>query len=257
MMEENVMKYEIQADRVIKRIREISKVEKLRLRIDSDWEIKQYVAGKQGEEQLSMVIKEHFPDMTLIDDIYIDVSKVEKAVSGHAPSMQIDHILISNHAMYIIETKKYSKNATVKGSSNVINWEYKDDEVKKTRRENACRQNSRHIDKLKRVLTSALPKNVVSIVCLVNMIPENIQVSPQYGQYVFTIEELPYMLKALEEKYSQDVFDAEDRKNVIDEINRLNQKSFEQEVNHIVYVKLLKRHIRNLNKSKRKKKRQS
>ncbi len=251
------MKYEIQADRVIKRIREISKAEKLRLRIVSDWEKEQYIAGKHGEEQFSMIIKEHFPDMTLIDDIYIDLSKVAKPINGHAPSMQIDHILISDHAMYMIETKKYSKNATIKGSSNVISWEYKDDEVKKSSRENACRQNTRHIDKLKRTLTTNLPKNVVSIVCLVNMVPENIQVSPQYGQYVFTIEELPYMLEALEKKYSRDAFDAEDRKDVIDEINSLNQKSFEQEVNHIVYVKLLKRHIRNLSKGRRKKKRNS
>jgi hypothetical protein len=65
------------------------------------------------------------------------------------------------------------------------------------------------------------------------------------------------MLEALEKKYSRDAFDAEDRKDVIDEINSLNQKSFEQEVNHIVYVKLLKRHIRNLSKGRRKKKRNS
>jgi len=252
-----IMDYYKQAENVIDCIREKSKEEKLKLRIVNDWEIEQYVAGKQGEEAVNSELKAKFPNMILMDDIYFDLSGILSGVNGYKPSMQIDHILLSEHAMYVIETKKYSQNAVLKGTSYTQNWEYKDTEIKKSSRQNACLQNHRHIENLRKLIGNYLPPNVVSIVCLVNMQPENIEVSTQYGQYVFTLEELSYMIEAFEKKYAKTCISESSRNDLLKLVKRLNNNSFTQEVNHIIYVKLLKRKIHDSKKGKRRKKKLS
>ncbi len=241
------MDYINSANKIYKRIRDISKRGNLRLRIPKQ-EIQQYVGGKEGEELVSCMLRKSFPEMILIDDVYIDISDLRHDINGHGPTMQIDHILISNHVIYIIETKKYPENAEVSGSSTSQTWGYKDNVTRKSCRYNADKQNQNHIDNLFKLFHfENIP--VISIVCLVKMNPKNIRVSTQYGQYIFTDEELPIMIEAIEKKYNRNHVD---KMLVESEIRKRNIKSQEIEVEHIIYIKLLKRKSRELRKGRRK-----
>lgn len=249
-----VMSYYNQAESVVARIKEKAKANKIRLNINTEDEINRYVAGKEGEERVSQSLKELtdiYSDMFLLNDVYFDLSEFQNPLSGFYPSMQIDHILISNHAMYVIETKKYPDGASIDGTSRNRSWEYKDLIVKKSSRENALKQNDGHIDNLKRIIRNTESINIVSIVCVLNMSPQNIKICTEYGKYLLTLEELPYMIEALEKKYHTGCIDEEQKAFLIEEIKKQNICCFEQEVNHIIYVKLLRRLLNAKSKGKR------
>ena len=246
------MDYIKSATMIFGKIRNRVEEEKLKLRLTKK-EVQQYIAGKEGEELVSKVLKDSFPEMILLDDIYMDVSDLWYEVNGYVPTMQIDHILISNHVIYVIETKKYPREAEVSGSSFSQTWTYKDSSIRHSSRYNADRQNQKHVENLKKLCEfENIP--IISIVCLVNMNSENIHVNTLYGRYVFMIEELPIMIEAIEKKYSRNNVDKLFAK---EKIQTKNIKSFDIEVEHIIYVKLLKRKVRELRKGKRKRRKKS
>lgn len=243
------MNYKCYGELLFEKIRQKSKEEKLGLRI-SEQEIQQYVVGKEGEDTVNSTLREYFPQMILLDDIYMNSSDLDRYIGGYCPTMQIDHILISDHAIYVIETKKYSKDVELGGSSYTKTWEFKDDKIKKSTRPNADKQNQSHVTKLRKLLELGEEIKIVSIVCLVNMNPKNIHVSTQYGQYVFVLEEVPIMIAAFEQIFRNKCIE---RCKIEKMILERNIKSFSVEVNHIIYVKLLKRNLKERAKGKRRK----
>lgn len=240
-----------QALQFVENVRAEKKKHKVRVNISKD-EANNYVIGKEGENSVSESLKSSFPNMVLIDDIYMNLSSIEDSIEGFFPSMQIDHVLISEHAIYVIETKKYAADAKLTGSSQKGSWKYADKKVKNGKRINAARQNSNHVDKLKKLVSFYEEVEIVPIVCLVNIDPKNVSISMEYGQWLFFLDELAIMIEAFEKKYTRNSIDKNEISNMISD---LNIRDDHIEIHHTIYVKLLEKKIRNEGKGKRKRKR--
>lgn len=248
------MGLEDDALKILEEVHKKCSAEHLGLRISKKNEIPQYIRGKEAEEKINNIITQKFPQIELIDDVYFNLSEILKPINGYEPTMQIDHLAVSDHVIYAIETKSFNENAEIGGTPYTKNWEYSDDITKKTIRENAIRQNKYHIDNLRKVLHLKDDVNIISIVCFVGIKETNIKVSTNYGTYVICVEELPLYLNLLETKYSECIVE---KAEIVDAINKLNIKCFVNEVNHIIYTKLLKRRAREASKGKRKRKKKS
>lgn len=113
--------------------------------------------GKSGEIRVSNILSRLPDNYHIFNDVYINNN-------GH--SSQIDHLIISQYGVFIIETKNYS--GDVYGSENAKHWtQYLQGEGYKFL--NPIKQNQSHIFAIKNALHIS-PSNIFPIVVFLNRV---------------------------------------------------------------------------------------
>lgn len=108
--------------------------------------------GDLGEYKLDVQLRQMPTEYRYLNDVFIVNSKSK---TGYA---QIDHILITSHGIFVIETKNYR--GTIRGSRNDTKWMVNG----KRTMYNPIRQNRTHINALKRVLSEYKHVPFISII---------------------------------------------------------------------------------------------
>ncbi|MBO7489515.1 MAG: NERD domain-containing protein [Bacteroidales bacterium] len=113
--------------------------------------------GKSGEIRISNILSRLPDDYHIFNDVYLN---------NNGYSSQIDHVIISQYGVFVIETKNYS--GDVYGSENAEYWtQYLQGEGYKFR--NPIKQNQSHVVAIKNVLHIA-SCNITPIVVFLNKV---------------------------------------------------------------------------------------
>lgn len=112
-------------------------------------------SGKRGELRVSFILSQLPKEYHVFNDVYLDV---------HGHSSQIDHVVVSQYGVFVIETKNYS--GAVYGSENAEYWtQYLNGNSYEFR--NPIKQNQSHVLAVKDTLHIALP-SITPIVVFLN-----------------------------------------------------------------------------------------
>lgn len=114
--------------------------------------------GIIGEEKVQKVLTISFPDALLINDITL----LDKKGNSH----QIDHLLIKENGVFVIETKNFQ--GLISGKKEDFMWEYTSERNNnyKIKFRNPIYQNKGHIKQIKRILGN--PDIIFNFVVFVN-----------------------------------------------------------------------------------------
>ncbi len=111
--------------------------------------------GNSGEFKVSLILSQLPDEYHVFDDVYLETN---------GRSSQIDHVVISQYGIFVIETKNYS--GSVYGSENAENWtQYLNGDDYKFR--NPIKQNQSHVWAIKDTLHIA-PSSIIPIVVFLN-----------------------------------------------------------------------------------------
>ena len=112
--------------------------------------------GTMGELEVQNVIGKTIPgEQYVINNLMLSL--------GEKKTCQIDHVLINNSGVFVIETKNYS--GTIYGEENNQNWTQVLTRSKKNKFYNPVKQNKTHIYHISNVLSEDLP--IFSVVVFV------------------------------------------------------------------------------------------
>ena len=177
------------------------------------------------------------------------------------PTLQIDHILITKRAIYVVETKHIPEDSELIGGSNTKKWKYiqKDKNGKEhTHGEsNADKQNQKHVSFLENMLRDKIREDVIiySLVVLDGIKDKNVKLNLQFKHEVVCLEELADKINYLDSRIEKETLNINFIKDIIcEEViydNIIPQIPDVQE-KHLYYVKIQDRNIRNLCKRKKK-----
>ena len=139
--------------------------------------------GKSGEIRVSNILSRLPDDYHIFNDVYLN---------NNAYSTQIDHVIISQYGVFVIETKNYS--GDVYGHENAENWtQYLQGEGYKFR--NPIKQNQSHVVAIKNALHIA-SCNIIPIVVFLNKVELHCSTSSvvlyagQLDNYILSHKEL-------------------------------------------------------------------
>lgn len=201
------------------------------------------IAGKRAELKVSQKLKADFQNTILLDNLYFE-DDFDKRVNMYR-TIQIDHILITNYCVYVVETKSFPNGAAVKGSS--LNKSLQYDDGKVHTEYNPFKQNKMHIAFLKGLLEKNGMKEIEieSIVCFVG---EGlvIETSSKYSEYLTDLDDLSWMIIHHEDKCKEKMIDKEKVATIISS-NQFNEQfniptSIEEK--HKIYVKYVNKYNR-------------
>jgi hypothetical protein len=108
--------------------------------------------GDLGEYKIDVQLRQFSKENMYLNDILITNPKSK---SGYA---QIDHVLVTPYAIFVIETKNYK--GSIRGKHNDLNWRVNG----RFNMYNPVRQNRTHINAIKRVLADYKDVKFVSII---------------------------------------------------------------------------------------------
>ena len=146
---------------------------------------------------------------------------------------QIDHIVVSEYGIFVIETKNYT--GLITGNTNTLEWT-KNMFGKKFKFRNPILQNKGHIIALSRALNINKDK-FIPIVVFVNDCKLRITTKS-------TVIYDKKLLKTIS-NYKTERIDEQDVNRIASNINKLNQKGILMKIKHIMYVKERQRKNKN------------
>lgn len=225
------------------------------LRITKNDEYKK-IKGDEAEKKVNGIIERSLRGQVLINNIYIEGDFDDRVFMYR--TMQIDHVVVSKHAVYVIETKSFPDGATIKGSS--FNKEISYVDGNKTKREyNPFRQNMAHVNQIKELLykNGMDDIEVISIICFAG---DNIKIETahKYNEYLVRDTDLMWMIRHLDEINSGKYVNIKEVKEIIEK-NRFSEPDqipTSIEFKHMIYTKYLKKYYRE-HKTKRRKRRRN
>lgn len=176
------------------------------------------IRGWLGEKRVRSLLNE------LDDSLYIVENNL--LLQADTKTVQIDHVVISNYGIFVIETKNYV--GWVAGKDFDKTWTHINRARFKTKMINPVKQNWGHIQTLKGALSSFPNINFISVV----VFNEGVKLKVNSKTDVIHIDELLQTVQ----KYNEDNISNEERETVACQLKKLNMNSF---VNR-------KKHIRNL-----------
>ncbi len=172
--------------------------------------------GKSGEIRVSNILSRLPDDYHIFNDVYLNNN-------GH--SIQIDHVIISQYGVFVIETKNYS--GDVYGHENAENWtQYLQGEGYKFR--NPIKQNQSHVVAIKNALHIA-SCNIIPIVVFLNKVELHCSTSSvvlyagQLDNYILSHKELLFPKDSVER--------------LTQKLNAILVQDPEREPNHIRSIK--------------------
>lgn len=146
---------------------------------------------------------------------------------------QIDHIVVSQYGIFVIETKNFT--GLITGNTNTLEWT-KNMYGKKFKFRNPIIQNKGHIRALSKALNISENK-FTSIVVFVNDCSLNIDTK----SIVIHDDKLLKIIKY----YKTEKIDKQDVEKISDKIKKLNKKGILMRIKHVMYVKERQRENRN------------
>lgn len=146
---------------------------------------------------------------------------------------QIDHIVVSQYGIFVIETKNFT--GLITGNTNTLEWT-KNMYGKKFKFRNPIIQNKGHIRALSKALNISENK-FTSIVVFVNDCSLNIDTK----SIVIHDDKLLKIIKY----YKTEKIDKQDVEKISDKIKKLNKKGILMRIKHVMYVKERQRKSRN------------
>lgn len=209
-------------------------------------------AGVRAEEVVRGILQDINAHYIEIHDVYFETDYFNFDV-GMYQTMQIDHILIAQKAIYVIETKHLPSNAILTGGSNTKKWIYTEFD--------AQHKKHTHADFVRNLIKAktGVDVPVISIVNLDGIKDENVQVFLKYKHEVVCTYELKDKILYYENRFASrddiDVMKMEDLikseaiyDGIIPQIDDVKRK-------HLVYVKLVNKNAREKAKTGRRRKR--
>lgn len=168
---------------------------------------KRYIEKKKEAEQAQKITKtclnEVFPKFQLINDVYYETEEFNLQIQMYK-TLQIDHILLGNQAVYVIETRKLPGGTKLYGGSNSKKWvcvEFENGVKKHAHKEiNADRKNREQSVFIQRLIRERLGINVpvIPIVNIVGISDKEIYLNLQYGHEVVTLDNLAHKIDYFE-----------------------------------------------------------
>ncbi len=186
-----------------------------------------YIKGWLGENALKLILKE------LPKSRYKVFNDVIFKTSG--ASIQIDHIVVSKYAVFVIENKNYK--GTIIGSEKPETWTQK---IGKSEFEfyNPIKQNQIHINYLQSIIKFEIP--IVSIIAF----------SPR-GKLDVNTDTIvvPYnKVKSQIKQYRKAVINKSERDEICGIIEELDKSSLKTHISHAAYVKKVRHNIKSYGK---------
>jgi len=143
-------------------------------------------------------------------------------------STQIDHILISEYGIFVIETKHYS--GRIYGSENDYQWTQAFNKVQKYRFLNPIKQNASHIKQLSQLLYDVPIDSLISIVVFTG----KGEIKTEVGKNVLYLKDLANHI----EKHNKKIISLNQIHNTIGKIEYHRKEECEKtDKEHIEYVK--------------------
>lgn len=149
-------------------------------------------AGEAAEKATVEVLKNGLKNAIIINDFYTELDTFNSKI-GMYPTMQIDHMVITDKALYVIETKHFAKDAKLTGGSRTKSWKYQKIGEKGWHIQgNALKQNEKHFEFITQVLRQKelfdIP--IFSIVNLVEIEEKNIFLYVVFQDNIVVLNEL-------------------------------------------------------------------
>lgn len=150
-------------------------------------------------------------------------------------STQIDHIVISTHGLFVIETKNYK--GVIKGNEYDENWNqilFKSKEIFR----NPIKQNNGHIKVIKDLIPELRYKKIKSIILFTKRAKLQVDTETNVTYY--------NKVKRVIKSYKNKELTKEEVEFIYEKLNKLNVNSFKERK---VHIKNVKRNIKNANKN--------
>lgn len=177
------------------------------------------IRGWLGEKRVRKLLNE------LDDSLYAIENNL--LLQADTKTVQIDHVVISNYGIFVIETKNYV--GWVAGKDFDKTWTHINRGRFKTKMINPVKQNWGHIQALKGVLSSFPKVNFISVV----VFNEGIKLKVSSKTDVIHIEELLQTVQ----KYNAETISEEERETIARQLKTLNLNNFVNKKKHIHNLK--------------------
>lgn len=158
----------------------------------------------------------------VLNDLLIPNAKSKSSTS------QIDHVVVSQYGLFVIETKNYS--GQIRGKETDAQWtqvNYR----RKDRLSNPLRQNYGHVQAIKELLGESLSGKIVSIVAFTGN--AELMVEVKMGTHLIYTK---HLVKTIQQ-YDQVVLSAEQEKQIIEKLRTAHIADREQRKTHTKNIK--------------------
>lgn len=191
--------------------------------IEADKKSKEIDAKKKGQEGETL-IKKNIHDFLDQEKFY---SLHDLTLSIEGTTTQIDHVVVSEKGIFVIETKNIR--GWIFGSKYQKKWTVSLGKNKKFSIQNPLHQNYKHTETIKELLPNTDPENIISVVVFVSNcdfkkeLPDNVIKLEQLASFIessskkMNTEQMYYAIGALEH--------LKEKKDNIDEIHLENLKN--------------------------------
>jgi len=161
-------------------------------------------AGDLFEKKVADSIRKFFPDAKLINNAYFETGKYRSKLFLYE-SVQIDHILITEDAVFCIEDKYIDndKHINISGNAKAKQWRVKNTRGTVTTETNGLKQNYGHLCFLEELFEfENLDIPVIQITVIGGISREKIRIQQFIDANLVDEEELPYRIRYIIERQS-------------------------------------------------------
>jgi len=200
--------------------------------------IRKRESGERFESEISERIRKEFANGILINNAYFETGRYLNKLYLYE-SVQIDHILIADTAVFCIEDKYIDdSNREISGNAHAKHWRVKNTRGKVTTETNGLKQNYGHLCLLKEIFErEGINIPIFQITVVGGLSREKIKVQQFIDANLISEDEVEDRINYLLDRRSNDPMEQIDVKKVFEVLQKWMCKFPEIEKLHLVYLR--------------------